>query len=38
MNGQAIIDSMDVSCGFSLEEYIALALVGAFRSITSYEL
>lgn len=29
--GQAIIDSVDVTCGLSLGEYTALAFAGAFR-------
>jgi [acyl-carrier-protein] S-malonyltransferase len=34
-NGQANIDSVDVTCGLSLGEYTALAFAGAFRSATS---
>lgn len=34
--GQAVIDSVDVTCGLSLGEYTALAFAGAFRSAISY--
>ena len=31
INGQEIIDSVDVACGLSLGEYTALAFAGVFR-------